>query len=154
MGRLRHGHTRGARMTIEYLAWCNMIQRCTNPKVQSYATHGARGIKVCARWLTDFQNFLVDMGRKPRPSRQWSLERKDNNGDYEPGNCCWATSKAQGRNKRGNRLFTVWGRTQCAAAWAEEYGMSKQTLRARLLRGWSMERILTTPVKSPLRQAS
>lgn len=91
----RHGETGRTARTVEYIAWCNMIQRCrtrTNPRWKDY---GGRGIAVCERWLR-FENFLADMGRRPGPG--FSLDRIDNDGNYEPGNCRWATASEQRRN--------------------------------------------------------
>lgn len=100
-----HGLTRvGIKRTPEYNAWHNMIQRCTNQKNHAYPSYGYRGIKVCARWLNSFENFLADMGHKPSP--ELSLERIDNDCGYEFSNCMWATKKEQSDNKR----TTIWRR--------------------------------------------
>ena len=84
--------------TPEYQAWENMYTRCTNPKHASYKNYGGRGIKICDRWRNSFENFYEDMGKKP--SNRYSLDRIDNDGDYEPGNCRWATFKTQIDNRR------------------------------------------------------
>lgn len=94
--RRTHGETRPG--TSEFGIWKTMIQRCENPAVEGYRNYGARGIKVCERWRNSYQAFLADMGR--RPSRRHSIDRIENDGNYEPGNCRWATRFLQNTNRR------------------------------------------------------
>jgi hypothetical protein len=96
-----HGES-NSRMTLEYRAWISMKGRCYNKNHHKYPDYGGRGIRVCARWRTSYENFLEDMGRKP--SRNHSLDRFPNNdGNYEPSNCRWATPKQQRANQRPRR---------------------------------------------------
>jgi hypothetical protein len=90
--------THGGRGTPEYEIWCSMIKRCENPNHHAYDRYGGRGIRVCPEWRSDFAAFLRDVGRRPRP--ELSLDRIDNNGNYEAGNVRWATAKEQAANRR------------------------------------------------------
>jgi len=122
-----------------------MIRRCHNPKNCRYDRYGAVGVKVCQRWRESFDAFLEDMG--PRPPGT-SLDRFPNpKGDYEPGNCRWATAKQQNRNQSRNRLLEFRGQAKPMAEWAEECGISRFTVRDRLQNGWTVEEALTTPVR-------
>lgn len=129
--------------TPEYRAWIGMISRCNDPSVPCYSKYGGRGICVCQRWMS-FQHFLSDMGTRPSP--QHSIDRIDNDGNYEPGNCRWATKKQQSRNIRSNRLLTLNGQTKCVSEWAEFIGIKRTTLDERLRHGWSIEDALTLPI--------
>ncbi len=84
----------------EYNTWVAMIRRCVCPTEASYKNYGARGIQVCSDWEYSFQNFIKDMGPKPKPYRKYSIDRINNDGHYEPGNCRWATRDQQNANKR------------------------------------------------------
>lgn len=130
----------------EYHAWSAMNQRCTNENYEHYASYGGRGISVCERWRDSFENFYADMG--PRPSRKHSLDRYPNqNGNYEPDNCRWATVKEQSRNRRSNHMLEWNGKSQCITEWAEETGIAYGTIQERLHLGWSIEDAITIPVK-------
>jgi hypothetical protein len=114
------------------------MTRCRNPHSQDYERYGGRGIVICERW-NKFENFLADMG--PRPSGH-SIDRVNNDGNYEPGNCRWATNTQQIRNQSTNRIVTLHGRSQSVAAWAEECDIKADTVRHRLDRGLSAEQAL------------
>ncbi|HEY9737554.1 MAG TPA: hypothetical protein V6D06_14770 [Trichocoleus sp.] len=122
-----------------------MKSRCHNPNNAAYDRYGGRGIVVCDRWRESFENFYADMG--PRPSEQHSIDRINNDGNYEPGNCRWATDKQQSRNTRRNRLLTYNGETLFLDEWAERLSISKHTLQTRLWRGWSVEEAFETPIR-------
>lgn len=123
----------------EYGVWASMKQRCLNPDSDNYHKYGGRGITVCERWL-DFRNFLADMG--PRPDGM-TIDRIENNGNYEPGNCRWATPTEQAFNTRRNRSITYNGITRSLTQWAELYGIKFGTLWQRLEKGWPMDIALT-----------
>lgn len=126
-----------------YTTWKSMNQRCNYPKHKSYEDYGGRGIRVCERWL-DFMAFLEDMGERPSGM---TLDRfPDANGNYEPGNCRWATVSEQCRNRRSNRWITFNGEAMTLAAWSERTGIRPDTLAFRLRAGWSIEDAMTTAV--------
>jgi len=139
---LSHGHAIGKKKSKTYMIWANMINRCTNPAQKSYPKYGGRGISVCQRWRESFENFLEDMGEKPEGL---SIDRIDNNGNYEKDNCRWTTKREQLRNYSRNRMITFNGKTQCLTDWAEEIGIDRQTISSRLYRGWSIEKAIVTP---------
>jgi hypothetical protein len=121
-----------------------MVDRCTNLKHKDYFNYGGRGIEICERWKK-FENFLEDMGE--RPSREFSIDRINNNKGYFPGNCRWATMKEQCNNRRNNKTITFNGETKTLAQWSEEIGTPLHVLWLRLSYGWSVERMLTEPVR-------
>lgn len=134
-----------------YKTWATMRTRCNNKMAANYSRYGGRGISVCERWKI-FENFLLDMG--PRPSPKHSLDRIDNDGNYEPSNCRWATRLLQMSNCRQNLLITIAGKTKHLAEWSRDYNTSPSTTRARMLRGMSWEEALTTPPNSRARPKS
>lgn len=131
----------GGPRSPEYTAWKNMHQRCENSKRREYARYGGRGIRVCERW-SRFDLFLADMGR--RPSNRHSVERTDNDGNYEPGNCRWGTAKEQCRNRASTRYVEFRGARMSLAAASEAAGLPYEVVRARFYRlGWPIEDALT-----------
>lgn len=135
----RHGFTK----VPEFSVWRAMITRCTKPYAANYKYYGGRGIRVCDRWLGSFQLFLSDMGSRPSPS--FTLERINNDGNYEPSNCCWATRAAQYKNRRGARLIDFDGLSLTATEWGKRMGISEACLRYRLKAGWEISSALSLP---------
>jgi hypothetical protein len=140
--RIRHGQSLGGKASKTLRAWHNMIQRCYNPKARSFSYCGARGITVCPEWRRSFTRFLWDMGQCP-PSL--TLERVNNNGPYCKENCCWASPKTQGRNRRTNVIFTVNGVTGCLAELCEHWKVPRNRVQSRLNKGWPIALALTFP---------
>lgn len=137
----------GMKRTPEYRSWSHMIDRCENPNNVGWHLYGGRGIKVCDRWRQDFRHFFEDMDK--RPSLKHSLDRKNNNGNYEPSNCRWATQKEQNSNTRINQTITYKGKTKILSEWAKELGIARLTLRYRLFEAnWTVEQAFTIPVSS------
>ncbi len=132
-----------------YHTWNNMVRRCSDPRRPDYPRYGGRGIKVCDRWLEP-ENFYADMGDPPAAAM--SLDRIDNDGDYSPENCRWATISQQCRNQRKSILITYNGVTKPMLDWAEEFGLGGGTLKTRIFTlGWPVDKALLTPVKSKRR---
>ena len=127
-------------------AWYSMKDRCYNEKHKHFKDYGGRGIAICDRWRYSFENFFKDMG--PRPSAKHSIDRIDNDGNYESGNCKWATQTEQTNNTRRNLFLVFDGHRLTSAQWAARLGIKPSTLRNRVnYRGWSVEKALTTEVK-------
>jgi hypothetical protein len=126
-------------------SWREMHRRCYDSGRSDFEHYGGRGIRVCKRWH-QFEPFLADMGERPEGT---TLDRIDPFGNYEPGNCRWATPTEQNRNTRANRMLTHAGRTLCLAEWAEETGIKPTTISMRLARGWPVARALTEPTNRP-----
>lgn len=140
--RRTHGESwKEGKATPEYNAWASMKSRCYNSTAQNFMDYGGRGIKVCEKWRDSFEAFISDMGK--RPSKRHSLDRVDYNGNYEPGNCRWATSHQQCNNKRNNRYFDLpfVGRVTLTEA-ARLWGKDVVLVRSRIKRGWSIQRAL------------
>lgn len=138
-GRVSH-QKHGMCGTPEYAAWLNMIQRCTNPKATRYGRYGGRGIAICEQWLESFDAFYADVG--PRPSKHHSIDRINNDGNYEPGNVRWATGAEQQRNRACNRMVEIDGKLVCVADAAKMLGINDSTVRTRIHSGQSPEEAL------------
>lgn len=131
-----------AKSPVEYtkVSWQRAISRCHNPNDPDYERYGKRGIQVCERWRYSFVAFLADMGLRPEGH---TLDREDSKGNYEPGNCRWATSQVQ--NRHAQRLITYNGQTKPLGEWAKELGINQTTLSMRLKK-MPVEQAFTMPV--------
>ncbi len=143
-----HGHSNPR--TPTYNSWQSLIQRATNLNREFAKNHGGRGITVCASWRESFVAFLHDMGERPEGTE---IDRIDNEGNYEPGNCHWATEAEQARNKRSTRMFEVRGVKGCLADLARLFKIDMATVRYRLQRGRSPEEAFTAPVNQRISDA-
>ncbi len=133
----------GVRRRPLYSTWLSMIRRCHVPGSGGYPRYGGRGIRVCERWRSAFDAFERDMG--PRPSPKHSLDRINNDGDYEPGNCRWATSEEQSRNRSTTVRISFRGEELTLIEWAKRYRIHPDTVRDRIRRGWAVDRALMSP---------
>lgn len=155
VGGATHGHTRGQRVgrkaSPTFSSWNAMICRLTYPTVQGFEYYRWRGITVCDRWRSGengksgFECFLADMGE--RPSLDYSLDRINNDGNYQPDNCRWATKRQQANNRDDNRVFVYRGTRFTLTELARETGVPLERLRHRLSRssGWSIEEAVSVP---------
>lgn len=142
----RAQRTHGGSNTPTYETYRSMIDRCYNPNTPGYAYWGGRGITVCPQWLEGYAAFKRDMGTRPKGK---TLDRYPNNdGNYEPGNCRWATPSEQGRNTRATRYLTIQGVTKPLIEWSEEFSVCSTTILDRLHRGWPVEEAIRTPAHS------
>lgn len=138
--------THGESFSPLHLVWSGMLNRCRNPKSKDFKNYGGRGIKVCARWQgpSGFSHFKQDMGQRFNGLK---IERRDNDGDYCPENCCWASARAQALNRRSTRAVSFAGVTLSIADWARVLGFKEVTLRARFNQlKWDAGRALVTPL--------
>ena len=131
-----------------YRIWSEMKRRCLNPNDARYRNYGGRGIKVCNEWLHDFQAFY-DWAMSHGYTDNLTIDRIDNDGNYEPSNCRWTTYKQQANNTSNNHFLTYNGETHTISEWSMITGIKSQTISNRIRRGWSIERSLTD--KSNLR---
>lgn len=143
--------THGKSKSSEYEIWKNMIRRCHSPSHSNYYKYGQRGISVCEQWRKSFESFIAYMGEKP--SSKHSIDRFPNNdGNYEPGNCRWATATQQALNRRGNHTVTYFGKVMAVSEISLLTGINGAVIRWRLNHGWTLEEALN-PTK-PLHRRS
>lgn len=136
----KHGEA-GTRL---YKIWRGMLYRCYNPNYKSYARYGGRGISVCPEWRDCYEAFR-DWAKANGYAGHLTIDREDNNGNYEPGNCRWATRREQNRNRSDNKPVFYNGKTMFICDLAKERGLDPNLIRARLSVGWSLERAISTP---------
>lgn len=133
--------THGKSNIPEYHVYHAVLARCTKPTADAFYWYGQRGIKICERWLghNGFENFFSDMG--PRPSKDYSIERLNNNGDYSPDNCVWATRREQSANRRNTIRMTILGKSMCQAEFARMLGVSEIAIEWWRKKGMTPEQI-------------
>jgi hypothetical protein len=152
---LERSTTHNQRHTVLYSVWRGLRQRCNNPKHASYHNYGGRGITVCEEWDKSFQAFYdwsyangYSTENQKNEKLKLTIDRIDNNGNYEPSNCRWVDRKTQTRNMRTTRFITFNGQNKSVSEWCEIYGIKLQTFNTRIRNGWSIEEALTKPIGS------
>ncbi len=145
MSRTIHGNCFPGNYSPEYYAWSGMKQRCLNPNAQGFHRYGGRGIKVSSLWINDFPKFLSDVGK--RPSSEHSLDRINNNGNYEPGNVKWSTKVEQQRNRRVTKRILYGGENLTIPEWNEKLNFPIGVLEKRLGRGYTIQQAIEIPLE-------
>jgi hypothetical protein len=135
--------THGKSRSPEYRNWCAMKERCNREAHKNYGDYGGRGIRVCDRWESSFENFLTDMGTRPTPRS--TVERIDSDKGYSPENCRWAEMDEQQRNKRNTVRIVFNGERKSIGEWAQLLGVTVNFITKRLYRGWSPHDALSVP---------
>jgi hypothetical protein len=134
--------THGMTKTAEYGIWKGMKERCYNATHKQYHRYGGRGITICDRWRNSFENFFADMGKRPSPKH--SIDRENNDGNYEPGNCRWATMREQQNNRSSCSYITFEGRTKSLSAWCDLLGVPYARVQHRIYAGHTFVEAVTT----------
>lgn len=142
----KRSRTHGMSNSRIFYIWGGMLNRCNNPNDYHYKWYGGRGISVCPEWMQSFESFY-EWSITNGYSDEMSIDRIDNDGNYEPSNCRWITHREQMHNTCRNVMLTYEGKTMCAIEWSREVGIKEGTIRYRKKHGWSDEKTLTTPVK-------
>lgn len=137
---IKRGTSHGLYYHPLWRTYQNIIARCEAPNHKSFHNYGGRGIGMCPKWRNDFLSFVADMGTKPSPKH--SIDRVNNDGNYEPGNCKWKTMKEQSFNRRTNLLITIGEITQPLGMWCRQYGKKYSMVNHRLRKGWEINRAL------------
>lgn len=126
-----------------FMVWKSMVARCHSPTSKDWPRYGGRGIAVCNSWRVGVFAFAADMGERPSPKHQ--IDRINNDGNYEPANCRWATVAEQSRNRRSTKLITFNGETMCLRDWSLRTGLCRVLITHRIRAGWSLADALTLP---------
>jgi len=142
----RYNRSHGMTGTPVFNVWVNTKQRCTNPKCLAWKNYGGRGISMCKRWRDSFQAFYSDMGDVPFDRA--CIDRIDNNGNYEPGNCRWTTAKRNARNRRNNHIVEHNGAKMLLCEVCEQQGIRESVIIGRMNLGHSLEESLAMPLRS------
>lgn len=139
--------THGLSKTKLHNVWNSMKERCSNPNVKNYSSYGGRGITVCDEWsdFIPFYQWAMNNGY----TDELTIDRVDNDGNYEVGNCKWSTYKEQANNKRNNFCCEYQGETKTISQWSEIIGISPSILLWRVRKGWGIEKALETPIRPP-----
>ena len=137
---ITHGKCVGKKHPL-YKRYYSMKARCYNKNSQAYSNYGGRGIKICDEWLSDFMNFY-NWAMENGYNEKLTLDRINNNGNYEPSNCRWITDYEQRFNKRNNRLLTINGETKTITEWAQISNLNVHTIYSRIRNGWKNEELL------------
>lgn len=141
--------THGKSKTKIYKIWRAIKARCYYEKDTRYSNYGGRGITMYEEWVYSFEKFYEYIGDSP--GNRYSIDRIDNNGNYEPNNIRWATDNEQSNNRRNNRYIEYEGVTKTLSQWAKEFSINSRTLYDRLRRGWDIERAFNCGIKQDIR---
>lgn len=145
-GNIQHGEAGIKTTTKEYRAWAEIKRRCYVKSNSRYSTYGARGVTMCDRWLNSYSQFLGDMGRAP--SKNHSIDRINNDGNYEPSNCRWTTDVEQANNRSNNLIIAYNGETRSLAEWCRELSLPYGTIAARIYKWhWPAEIAFTKKIR-------
>lgn len=144
--KLRGYKTHGKTKTRLYSIWATMKARCYNVNNTKYTRYGGRGITICNEWKNDFQIFY-DWSMKNGYKQNLSIDRINNDGNYEPSNCRWVTNSIQANNRKSTRLFKYKEKNKTLREWSDDLNINFQTLASRIVRRWTLEDTLFTPVR-------
>lgn len=147
----KHGLTSKGMPRREFNIWRNMIDRTSNPNSKDFNRYGKRGISVCDEWRNSFKKFY-DWANANGYSDNLTIDRINNDGNYEPSNCRWATVKTQSNNKRNNVLLNFNNETHTLTQWSEILKIKPETITSRLNRGWNIKESLTAPLKNKFKE--